>query len=115
VAPAPARLAADLGQVKAADEFYRRRRGQQLSSYCQPCTRAASREARAPRRATPLPTAPGHAEVLLDADSPYHAAPLAVTFAGIATVVGAGQWQPGGAAGRGRPPEAAARRLALRW
>jgi hypothetical protein len=30
---------------------------------------------------------PGHAEVLLDADSPYHAAPVAVTFAGVATVL----------------------------
>jgi SAM-dependent methyltransferase len=29
----------------------------------------------------------GHAEVLLDADSPYHAAPLAVTFAGVAGVL----------------------------
>jgi SAM-dependent methyltransferase len=30
---------------------------------------------------------PGHAEVLLDADSPYHTAPLAVTFAGVARVL----------------------------
>jgi hypothetical protein len=30
---------------------------------------------------------PGHAEVLLDADSPDHAAPLAVTFAGVARVL----------------------------
>jgi hypothetical protein len=34
------------GQVKAADQFYRRRGGWRLSSNCQPCTRAASREAR---------------------------------------------------------------------
>ena len=34
------------GQVKAADRFYRRRRGRRLSPYCQPCTRAAARHAR---------------------------------------------------------------------
>jgi hypothetical protein len=34
------------GQVKAADQFYRRRGGRGLSSYCQPCTRATSRETR---------------------------------------------------------------------
>ena len=34
------------GQVKAAEAFYRRR-GRRLSSYCQPCTRAASHEGRA--------------------------------------------------------------------
>jgi len=33
------------GQRKSAAEFYRRRRGRRLSSYCQPCTRAASRQA----------------------------------------------------------------------
>jgi recombinational DNA repair protein (RecF pathway) len=33
------------GLVKPAEAFYRRR-GRRLSSYCQPCTRAASREAR---------------------------------------------------------------------
>jgi hypothetical protein len=33
------------GLVKAAEAFYQRR-GRRLSSYCQPCTRAASREAR---------------------------------------------------------------------
>jgi hypothetical protein len=38
------------GQVKAADEFYRRRHGRQLSSYCRPCSRAAAREARDRRR-----------------------------------------------------------------
>jgi len=27
------------GQVKAAGQFYRRRRGRRLSPYCQPCTR----------------------------------------------------------------------------
>jgi hypothetical protein len=39
------------GQVKAAEEFYRRRRsGRRLSPYCQPCSRAASREARTHRK-----------------------------------------------------------------
>jgi hypothetical protein len=38
------------GQVKPAGQFYRRRRGRRLSSYCQPCTRAASRLARQQRR-----------------------------------------------------------------
>jgi len=38
------------GQLKSAAEFYRRRQGRQLSSYCQPCTRAASSEARRRRR-----------------------------------------------------------------
>ena len=37
-------------QVKPADRFYRRRRGRWLSSYCQPCIRAASRLARQRRR-----------------------------------------------------------------
>jgi hypothetical protein len=37
------------GLVKAAEAFYRRR-GRRLSSYCQPCTRAASREARRRRQ-----------------------------------------------------------------
>jgi hypothetical protein len=41
------------GQVKAAEAFYRRRHGRRLSSYCQPCTRAASREARERRRQDP--------------------------------------------------------------
>jgi hypothetical protein len=41
------------GQIKAADQFYRRRRGRRLSSYCQPCTRAASHEARGRRRQDP--------------------------------------------------------------
>jgi hypothetical protein len=40
------------GQVKPAEAFYRRR-GWQLSSYCQPCTRAASREACGHRRQDP--------------------------------------------------------------
>jgi hypothetical protein len=40
------------GLVKAAEAFYRRR-GRRLSSYCQPCTRAASREARHRRRRDP--------------------------------------------------------------
>jgi hypothetical protein len=38
------------GQVKPADQFYRRRHGRRLSPYCQPCTRAASRLARQRRR-----------------------------------------------------------------
>jgi hypothetical protein len=41
------------GQVKAAAEFYRRRRSLRLSPYCRPCTRAASREARSRRRLDP--------------------------------------------------------------
>jgi hypothetical protein len=38
------------GQLKAAAEFYRRRRGRQLSSYCQHCTQAAASETRRRRR-----------------------------------------------------------------
>ena len=45
------------GLVKAAEAFYRRRRGRQLSSYCQPCTRAASHERRRRRRQDPAATA----------------------------------------------------------
>ena len=41
------------GKLKAAQEFYRRRQGRQLSSYCRPCTRAASNEARRRRRHDP--------------------------------------------------------------
>jgi hypothetical protein len=41
------------GQVKAADQFYRRRHGLQLSPYCQPCTRMTSRETRRRRRQNP--------------------------------------------------------------
>jgi hypothetical protein len=41
------------GQVKPADRFYRRRGGRRLSPYCQPCTRAASREVRNRRRQDP--------------------------------------------------------------
>jgi hypothetical protein len=41
------------GQLKSAAEFYRRRHGQQLSSYCQPCTRAASHQAHRRRRHDP--------------------------------------------------------------
>jgi recombinational DNA repair protein (RecF pathway) len=37
------------GQVLGAEAFYRRR-GRRLSSYCQPCTRAASQEGRRRRR-----------------------------------------------------------------
>ena len=40
------------GQVKAAEAFYQRRRDQ-LSPYCQPCTRAASHEARGRQRQDP--------------------------------------------------------------
>jgi transposase-like protein len=40
------------GQLKSVDEFYRRRRDR-LSSYCQPCTRAASRQAHHRRRQDP--------------------------------------------------------------
>ena len=39
-------------QVKAADQFYRRRR-RQLSPYCQPCAQAAAREVRRRRRHDP--------------------------------------------------------------
>jgi hypothetical protein len=35
--------------VKAASQFYRRRGGRQLSSYCQPCSQAAAREAQSRR------------------------------------------------------------------
>jgi hypothetical protein len=38
------------GQRKSAKEFYRRRRGRRLSSYCRPCTRAAARQAQRRRR-----------------------------------------------------------------
>jgi hypothetical protein len=41
------------GQLKPAGEFYRRRRSRRLSPYCQPCTRAASREVRNQRRQDP--------------------------------------------------------------
>jgi hypothetical protein len=41
------------GQVKAAEEFYRRRGGRRLSPYCRPCIRAASREASGRRRQDP--------------------------------------------------------------
>jgi hypothetical protein len=44
------------GQVKATEAFYRRRGGRRLSSYCQPCTEAASREARTRRRQDPAST-----------------------------------------------------------
>ena len=40
------------GQVKPASAFYRRR-GTRTSPYCQPCTRAASRENRNRRRQDP--------------------------------------------------------------
>ena len=41
------------GQVKAAEEFYRRRSGRRLSPYCRPCARAASRETRGRCRQDP--------------------------------------------------------------
>jgi hypothetical protein len=44
------------GQVKPAEQFYQRRRGRRLSAYCQPCNRAASREARRRRRHDPTST-----------------------------------------------------------
>ena len=40
------------GQVKPLSAFYRRR-GTRSSPYCQPCTRAASRQARHHRRQDP--------------------------------------------------------------
>jgi hypothetical protein len=40
------------GQTKPAGQFYRRRRDQ-LSSYCQPCTQTAAGEARGRRRQDP--------------------------------------------------------------
>jgi hypothetical protein len=40
-------------QVKPAEAFYRRRGGRRLSSYCQPCSRAASKQARRQRRRNP--------------------------------------------------------------
>jgi hypothetical protein len=49
----PAKRCPRCGQVKPADQFYGRRRGRRLSSYCQPCTRAASREGRRRRRQDP--------------------------------------------------------------
>ena len=45
------------GRGKAADEFYRRRGGRRLSPYCQPCSRADSREARTRRRQDPATAA----------------------------------------------------------
>jgi hypothetical protein len=41
------------GQVKPANQFYRRRRSTRTSPYCQPCTRAASRQGRHRRRQDP--------------------------------------------------------------
>ena len=41
------------GQLKSAAEFYRRRRGRRLSSYCQPCTRTVARQAHRRRRQDP--------------------------------------------------------------
>jgi hypothetical protein len=41
------------GQVKPLSAFYQRRGGAGTSPYCQPCTRAASREARLRRRQDP--------------------------------------------------------------
>jgi hypothetical protein len=38
------------GQVKPLSAFYRRRYGTRTSPYCQPCTRAVSREARSRRQ-----------------------------------------------------------------
>ena len=44
------------GKLKAAAEFYRRRQGRQLSSYCRPCTQAVSQEAQRRRRHDPAST-----------------------------------------------------------
>ena len=44
------------GLVKSAEAFYRRW-GRRLSSYCRPCTRAASREANDRRRQDPTTAA----------------------------------------------------------
>ena len=41
------------GQLKSAQEFYQRRRSRGLSSYCQPCTRAATHQAQRRRRQDP--------------------------------------------------------------
>jgi recombinational DNA repair protein (RecF pathway) len=41
------------GQVKPLNAFHRRRGGTRTSPYCQPCTRAASRQARNRRRQDP--------------------------------------------------------------
>jgi hypothetical protein len=41
------------GQVKAADQFYRRQRGLRLSPYCRSCQRAATRAAHRRRRQDP--------------------------------------------------------------
>jgi hypothetical protein len=41
------------GQTKPAGQFYRRRGDRQLSSSCQPCTRAATREVRSRRQQDP--------------------------------------------------------------
>jgi hypothetical protein len=45
------------GQHKPASAFYRRRRSLRLSPYCQPCQRAAAREARSRRRRDPASVA----------------------------------------------------------
>ena len=44
------------GQLKVVDQFYRRRGGRRLSPYCQPCSRAASRQTRRRRRQDPAAT-----------------------------------------------------------
>jgi recombinational DNA repair protein (RecF pathway) len=41
------------GQIKPISAFYRRRGGVHISPYCQPCTRAASRQAYNRRRQDP--------------------------------------------------------------
>ena len=42
------------GQLKVADQFYRRRHDRRLSAYCQPCSRAASRQTQSRRRQDPV-------------------------------------------------------------
>jgi hypothetical protein len=45
------------GQLKPPSAFYRRRGGARTSPYCQPCTRAATREAHNRRRQDPASVA----------------------------------------------------------
>jgi hypothetical protein len=49
----PAKRCPRCGQLKSAQEFYRRHGGRRLSSYCQPCAQATAREARRRRRHDP--------------------------------------------------------------
>jgi hypothetical protein len=49
VSPQAVKRCPRCGRVRPAGEIYRRRSGR-LTSYCQPCTRAAARESRNRRR-----------------------------------------------------------------